>query len=77
MISRTAWHGGASRHEERGTLRSTGRGEERGDEDIVFACERLSVCAVSVSSSLVLSDGAWAIGVGNLSSQAERMANSD
>ena len=36
-----------------------------------------SVCTVFVSSPLVSSDGALAIGVGDLDSQTERMANSE
>ena len=53
-------------------------GEARsGERRFRVACVGYSVCAVFISSSLVSSDGAWAMGVVDLDSRAERMANSD
>lgn len=80
MVLDTAWYDEASRYDERRRLFVL-RGERRDGErsvSICIACERSSVCAVFVSSSLVSSDGALAIGgVGDLDSQTERMANSE
>lgn len=57
-------------------LRHGRRGEERDGEDIALRSGGYPVCAVFVSSSLVSSDGALAMGVVDLDSWTERMANS-
>ena len=54
-----------------------GKGSETGNVAFRVAGGRFLVCAVSVSSSLVSSDGALTMDIVDLDSQAERMANSD